>query len=373
MGGLRVTARSFRTADAVWLHQSGIMFDAVTGQPKLAAMRPIFRPALVNDPFGDPGLYVDFKFEKRALLFDLGDLTALPPKKLLRISDVFVSHTHMDHFFGFDRLLRLCLGRNTSLRLYGPPGFAAQVEHKLAGYTWNLVENYPGDFFIDAWELDANWQARGTRLRCRNRFHAEPLEARHFPGGVLLDEPAFRVRAAFLDHGTACLGFAVEEKIHINVWKNRLAELGLAVGPWLKELKDAVLRNAPDATPVRACWRDGSGAHERVLSLGLLKAAVLRQVEGEKICYVTDVAFHPDNVQRITALAANAAQLFIECVFLDQDADHAARKHHLTARQAGSIARAAGAKLVIPFHFSPRYADREADLRREIAAAAAAT
>jgi ribonuclease Z len=90
------------------------------------------------------------------------------------------------------------------------------------------------------------------------------------------------------------------------------------------------------------------------LALGALKAEVLQLVSGKKICCVTDVAFHPDNVQRITALAADATQLFIECVFLAQDADHAARKHHLTARQAGSIARAAGAKQVIPFHFSPR-------------------
>lgn len=40
-------------------------------------------------------------------------------------------------------------------------------------------------------------------------------------------------------------------------------------------------------------------------------------------------------------------------------------------RQAGSIARAAHAKLVIPFHFSPRYAGREEELRREIEAARA--
>lgn len=334
-------------------------------------MRPIFRPELVNDPFGDPGLYVDFKFEKRALLFDLGDLTALPPKKILRISDVFVSHTHMDHFYGFDRLLRICLGRDKSIRLYGPPGFAAQVAHKLAGYTWNLVENYPGDFAVDVWEVDSSWQARGSRLRCHKHFQCEPFETRHLRDGVLLDEPAFRVRAAFLDHGTPCLGFAIEEKTHVNVWKNRLTEFGLVVGPWLKELKDAVTRNASDATPVRARWRDHNGEQERVFPFGTLKAAVLQLVPGMKICYVTDVAFHSDNVRRIAALAAGSAQLFIECVFLDQDADHAARKHHLTARQAGHIAREAGARLVIPFHFSPRYADREAELRGELEAARA--
>jgi ribonuclease Z len=332
-------------------------------------MRPIFRPELVNDPFGDPGLYVDFKFDKRALLFDLGDITALPSKKILRISDVFVSHTHMDHFFGFDRLLRLCLGRPARMCLYGPPGFAAQVEHKLAAYTWNLVENYPGDFSLDAWDVDPRWHGRGMRMRCRRRFQCEPLEPRHFPDGVLVDEPAFRVRAAFLDHGTACLGFAIEEKVHVNVWKNRLAELGLAVGPWLKELKDAVAHGLADDTPQRVWWRDASGLHERVFALGLLKAAVLQLVPGEKICYVTDVAFHQDNVQRIAALASQATQLFIECTFLEEDADHAERKMHLTARQAGSIARAAGAKFVTPFHFSPRYAGREAELRAEVEAA----
>ena len=113
-------------------------------------MRPIFQPRLVNEPFSDPALYVDVLFDRRALLFDLGDITALPPRKVLRTSHVFVTHTHMDHFVGFDRLLRICLGRLRPLKLFGPAGFMDRGEHRLASYTWNLVENYSVDLAIDA-------------------------------------------------------------------------------------------------------------------------------------------------------------------------------------------------------------------------------
>src|SRR3970282_544914 len=102
-------------------------------------MRPIVSAELVNGGFGDPALYLDFRYAKRALLFDLGDIGALPPRKILRLSDVFVSHAHMDHFAGFDRLLRVCLGRGTLLRLYGPPGVLGRVEHKPADHTSNLA------------------------------------------------------------------------------------------------------------------------------------------------------------------------------------------------------------------------------------------
>jgi ribonuclease Z len=331
-------------------------------------MRPIFSPELVNEPFGDPGLYLDFRYERRALLIDLGDIAALPPKKLLRISDVFVSHTHMDHFVGFDRLLRVCLGRTRGLRLYGPPGFVRQVEHRLCAYTWNLVENYPDDFAVDAWEVDPHGSMEGARFSCHRRFEREPVPPRFAAAGVLLEEPTFRVRAAFFDHRTPCLGFAVEENVHVNIWKNRLAELGVPTGPWLKDFKRMVIEGAPEDTPVRCWWRDRDGAHERTFALGELQARVVQKVTGEKLCYVTDVVYHSANAERIARLAADAAVLFIECVFLEADADHAARKCHLTARQAGSIARAARARTVVPFHFSPRYTGREKELLAELEA-----
>jgi ribonuclease Z len=335
-------------------------------------MRPIFIPELINGVFGDPVLYLDLKFEGRALLLDLGDLAALPPKKMLRVSDVFVTHAHMDHFGGFDRLLRVCLGRDAEVRLYGPPGFIDRVEHKLAAYTWNLVANYPTDFTLRVHEFNADETLRCARFRCHARFVREALDPRAAPDGLLLDEPAFRVRAALLDHDTACLGFAVEEKTHVNVWKNRLAELGLDVGPWLNDLKREVLRGAPEDTRIRAAWREGGEPRERWCTLGELKAQVLRLEAGSKLCYVTDVVYHPENERRIAALAEGAELLCIESVFLDEDADHAARKFHLTARQAGLIAHAAQVRNVLPFHFSPRYAGREDELRAELESARSA-
>jgi ribonuclease Z len=330
----------------------------------------IFSPSLVNGPFGDPAVFVDFRFEPRAMLLDLGDIAALPPRKILRVTDVFVSHTHMDHFCGFDRLLRVSLGRLQGLRLYGPAGFAAQVAHKLAAYTWNLLDRYPADFAVEAWDLsDTGVVMIGWRMRGYRRFEPEPLGSRACEAGLLRDEPGFRVRAAVLDHGTPCLAFAIEEKSHVNVWKNRLTELGLPTGSWLKPLKDAVVQGLPDDTPIRASWHDREGSHERVFALGSLRGDVVRIVPGEALAYVTDAAFTDANRARIASLARGVTRLYIETPFLDADGHQAAARAHLTAWQAGHIAREIGATTVVPFHFSPRYEGRENDLRREIAAA----
>jgi ribonuclease Z len=143
--------------------------------------------------------------------------------------------------------------------------------------------------------------------------------------------------------------------------------MGLKTGPWLAELKRAALEGRGDDDPIRVWWREASGVHERLLPYGELKRC-LEFVPGEKLCYVTDVVYHDANFERIVALARCADMLFIETVFLDEDVAHASEKQHLTARQAGRIARAAGARNVVPFHFSPRYTEREGELRAELAA-----
>lgn len=325
-------------------------------------MRPLFHPQLVNGAGGDPALYVDFQFQKRALLFDLGELHALAPRKILRLSDIFVSHAHMDHFIGFDHVLRLSLGRGKTLRLFGPPGFIAQVGHKLAAYSWNLLRRYTTDLVLEVTEVHpdgSTLSAQSARYSCRNGFCREAMASTRLKDGALRDEAEFRVRCTILDHDIPCLAFALEEKDHLNVWKNRVAQLGVPVGPWLRELKLAARAGTPEDNPFEVRWKDGG----RTFRLGDLTQTILRRVSGQKLCYVTDCAWQAENARRIVELARGADLLFIEAMFRDGDRERAGAKHHLTAGQAGELARTAAVGRVIPFHFSPRYMDEQVLLR----------
>ncbi|SNB47961.1 MBL fold metallo-hydrolase [Geobacter sp. DSM 9736] len=335
-------------------------------------MTPQFHPFLVNDPLGDPALYVDFLHERRAVLFDLGEIASLAPRKILRISHVFISHTHIDHFIGFDHLVRICLGRDKTISFYGPPGFVDQVGHRLAAYTWNLVENYPTDFTVIAHELGPDGTVSSAEFHCVRRFVREGERRVSITGGVLLDDRRFRVRSVFLDHKTPSLAFALEEKQHVGIMKNKLDELGLPVGPWLADFKDAVLRGDPSDRPF-LLPAPGVNALPSQIPLGVLREQIARVVPGQKIAYVTDAVFSPSNVERILSLATGADYLFIESTFLHEEAERAAEKCHLTARQAGTLAREAAVARVVPFHFSAKYKGVEDQLRQELLVAFSAS
>jgi ribonuclease Z len=325
-------------------------------------MRPLLHPVLVNGRSGDPALYVETLFERRAIMFDLGDITSLPARKILRLEHVFVSHAHVDHFIGFDHLLRVLVGRDKRLNLYGPAGFIDRVAHKLLGYCWNLIDRFAVDLIFVVTEVKPDLQTRTARLRLKNGFAVEPADAALAADGVLVREPTFRVVAAALDHGTPCLGFAVEEEAHVNVRKSRLDDQGLPVGPWLRELKRAVVENKKDDYAITVA------ANRRAVRLGELRSAVT-VTPGQKVAYVTDVADSAANRRKIIRLARNADLLFIEAVFARADAALAAQRAHLTTAAAGAIARQAAVRKVEPFHFSSRYSGQEARLLNEVTAA----
>jgi ribonuclease Z len=325
-------------------------------------MRPTLHPSLVNGRSGDPVLYVETLFEKHVILFDLGNIDALTPRQIQRIDHAFVSHAHMDHFFGFDRLLRVLTGREKTIRLYGPSGFADCVYHKLQGYEWNLAARYTSDLVFIVTEIDRAFETKSFSFRMREGFARQAIGQGHAEGGVLHKEEMFCVKTAVLDHRIPCLGFAVEETAHVNIWKNRVEERGLPIGPWLHDLKRAVIEQRPDSHLIHVNTRSGNGQD---ISLADLRD-VYTITPGQKIGYVTDVADTKANREAIIALVQCADMLFIEAVFSKADAALAAERAHLTTAAAGEIARAAKVKRIAAMHFSLRYEGEEGLLLAEV-------
>src|SRR5437870_6841832 len=246
-------------------------------------MKSTFRSRLLNGQTGDPALLVNLRWQGRALLVDLGRIDRTPAPALLPIEAVFVSHTHMDHFMGFDQLLRVFLARDATLRLFGPAGLADCVAGKLAGYTWNLTQEYP--FTIEVTDIGER-ETTDWRFAAQRRFERELLGPPRPFTGVVLADPVFTVEAVPLDHRIVSMAYAVTERTHLNVRADALAASGLRPGRWLNVLKDAVRAGAPADTPIEVV----PGGRR---SLAALREELLVTTPGQKIAYVVDALFSP--------------------------------------------------------------------------------
>src|SRR5207247_7251414 len=87
---------------------------------------------------------------------------------------------------------------------------------------------------------------KAARFRFKRRFERESIDP-----PCALEAAGLAVETALLEHHGPCVGFAVSEPRHVNVWKSRLEARGFATGPWLQALKAAVVAGAPADRPIR--------------------------------------------------------------------------------------------------------------------------
>jgi ribonuclease Z len=328
-----------------------------SGGPRPAAKLRGLYATMINGVLGDPLLHLRLHQQQRSLLFDLGDSGRLPTRIAHQVSDVFISHAHIDHIGGFLWLLRSRVGDFPSCRLFGPPGLIGHIKGMIDGFLWDRIGDTGPRFEIAEIHGD-----RLLRARIQTGYRdCVALPEIQIPEGLIVDDPLFSVRTVTLDHHTPVQAYAFESKAKFNVDNTALKTLNLTAGPWLNQLKQLIGAGDSNAL-IRLPDHNSREAGE-------LAALLLTVTPGEKLVYATDLADTSANRTALTALAHKADFLFCEASFLESDIAQARRTGHLTARACGEIATSADVKQLVPFHFSRRYEKEPEAVYMEISAA----
>lgn len=245
-------------------------------------------------------------------LFDGGEGTQVSLKRLnlkwKKINAIFVSHTHADHVTGLPGILMLSsqVDRTEPLYIYGPPKIKEYIE--TSRRVLDMYINYP----IEVHEITA------------------PC--------VVYGGDGFYVRAFPLEHTKTCVGYTLEELDRPGEF-NPDAAVAMKVprGPlWGKLQKGETVVN-----------EEGNEVKPSDVMGGARS--------GRKFSFVTDTMYIPSIAKEVKG----SDLLICEGMFADDCADQAKQKKHMTARQAGIIARDADVKRMALIHYSPRYTDRD--------------
>ena len=319
------------------------------GPPKQASRNPFevrcgpLVATLLNGVTGDPLLMVRQRHRRDAMLFDMGESYHVSRRVLHTVTDVFLTHAHLDHIAGFPDLLRSRLSAVLPpLRVYGPYGTSDHIAGFLAGVCWDRIGDAGPAFEVTELHGDLAY-----RFRLQAGCETITESRRRIRDGQIFETPELSVSAVELDHGIPVLAYACQLREELKVDPRRLSTMGLTPGPWLGDLKANVQRGALDA-PVRL--PDGTTA-----VTGSLAEQLIFTSKGPKVVYATDFDDNLANRQRLVDFAGGADLFFCESTFRIQDQVLAARTQHLITRACGEIARDAGVARLVPFHFSKRY------------------
>jgi ribonuclease Z len=244
-------------------------------------------------------------------MIDCGEGTQLQFRsmklKFQQLNQIFISHLHGDHCFGLPGLISTLgmLGRTDDLHLYAQAD-APKVFQPLL------------DYFC-------------RNLSYRVLFHSfDPSQHE-----VIYDDRALKVSTIPLRHRVPCAGFLFEEKPKtphiiremIDFYRVPLSQINA-----IKQGKDFVLP-------------DGQIIPHTVLT---------RPAEpSRKYAYCSDTAYS----EKIIPIIEGVNVLYHESTYAEADLACAKEYYHSSARQAATIARAAGAGQLVIGHLSARYPD----------------
>ncbi|GAB2486419.1 MAG: ribonuclease Z [Cytophagales bacterium] len=249
------------------------------------------------------------RFGQEFLMLDCGEGAQIQLRKYKikssRISHIFISHLHGDHYLGLVGLLSSYqLSKRTKpLRVFGPKGLDEIIT---THFRWSNTQiDYPLEFVVT--------QTDGMHL--------------------LLDHPRFQVYSFPLVHRLPTTGFLIREKEGLrNLIKEKLQEKRLPLQA-IHEIRQG--RDFTDPSGEKYC------VDEYAHPLPPLRS----------YAFCSDTRFEPGLVEFI----AGVDLLYHESTFTEADAKRAQETFHSTGKQAAEIARISGAKSLLLGHFSSRY------------------
>lgn len=305
-----------------------------------------FQVKQVNSPFDDTSFFIRNMYKKSPFLFDCGRLGKITNSEILSISDIFISHTHIDHFYGFDRIIRGSICADKTIRVFGPPGIIKNVQGKIDAYTWNLIKSY--NLNISVIELSKKDIFRQATYSAFKGFIPELTEIRY--DDIELGD-GFTFEYEFFDHGINSMGYRINEPQQIHINKELLNDKGYVPGKWIGELNNALEMNAPKDTIIECEMKEGIIKK----SIKELEEEIIIYKKPQSITFMTDLAPTYTNIQKAINFAKDSTILLIEGMFLKNEILHSIDKKHLTLELSKYIFQQSTSKYVKFFHFAPRY------------------
>jgi ribonuclease Z len=311
------------------------------------------QPSFFSGLLDDPVLFINVRPTGRGILLDCGQIHHLAKRVLRSIDALFISHAHMDHLMGFDHLLRHVLVAPRTIAVYGPPGIADRISHKLAGYDWNLTE--------ESWCTITVYEVHPRKIEQfefagRNAFTSRHLRTLLRHDRIIHQTRHLKVEAETCDHKIPVLIFRVTEAHSFLLDRQRLRKEKLLPGPWLKDLEKRFYAGCWDTGPIEI-WKEAEMGHtvEMVDNAEALYQKICRDVAPASIGYISDVGMTPENLSQVCDLMSGVTLLVSECTFLAEDEEKARISFHLCTTDLNRISRIIKPDLLLTMHLSKSY------------------